>query len=112
MQPRFNYNQDLIYHTKCPEPTCTDNYNGESAGRIIERIKDYNGREHTSNVFKHSIEKSHKNVNTIDFKIIDNFHNNKQKQKIAKSLWIKHLRPTLNKQEISIQLKLFNYDDS
>ena len=104
MQPRFNYNQDLIYHTKCPEPTCTDNYNGESAGRIIERIKDHNGREHTSNVFKHSIEKSHKNVNTIDFKIIDkNFHN-KWKNKIAEVLCIKDLRLTLKVQEKSIEL--------
>ena len=57
----------------------------------------------------HSIEKSHKNVNTIDFKIIDKkFHNNKRKWKIAKVLWIKDLRPTLKTQEKSIQLKLFN----
>ena len=38
----------------------------------------HNGRDHRSHVFKHSIAKSHKNVNTIDFKIIDNsFNNNK-----------------------------------
>ena len=107
----FEHNHDLIYQMKCPEPTCIDDYVGESASRITEKIKDHNGRDHPSHILKHSIEKSHKNVNTIDFKIIYNFHNNKQKQKIAKSLWIKHLRPTLNKQEISIQLKLFNYDD-
>ena len=50
---------------------------GKSAHRITERIKDHNGRDDTSHVLKHSIEKSHPNVNTIDFKIIDNFHNNK-----------------------------------
>ena len=60
---------------ECPEPTCINNYVGESARRIREKIKDHNGRDHTS----HSIEKLHKNVNTIDFKIIDkNFHNNKR----------------------------------
>ena len=73
----FEHNHDLIYHTKCPEPTCIDDYVGESAHRITERMKYQRGRNHTSHVLRHSIEKSHKNVNTIDFKIIDNFHNNK-----------------------------------
>ena len=67
------------------------------------------GRDPTSHVLKHRTEKSHKNVNTIDFKIIDkNFHNNKRKRKIAEALWIKDLRPTLNTHKKSIQLKLFN----
>ena len=73
------------------------------------RIKDHNCRDHTSQVLIHSLEKSHKNVHTIDFKIIDkNSHNNKRKRKIVEALWIKDLRPALNTQEKSIQLKLFN----
>ena len=101
----FEHNHDLICHTKCPEPTCIDDYVGESARQITKRIKD-----NTSHVLKHSIRKSHKNVNTTDFKIIDkNFHNNKRKWKIAEALWIKDLRPTLNTQEKSIQLKLFSW---
>ena len=75
----FEHNHDLIYHTKCPEPTYIDDYMGESARRIIERIKDHNDRDHTPHVLKHSIEKSNKNVKTIDFEIIDKiFHNNKR----------------------------------
>ena len=105
----FEQNHDLIYHAECPEPPCIDNYVGESAHRITERIKDHNGRDHKSHVLKYSTEKSHKNVNTIDFKIIDkNFHNNKRNWKTAEVLWIKDLRQTLNTQEKSIQLKLFN----
>ena len=104
----FEHNHGLIYHAKCPEPTCIDDYVGESARRIREKIKDHNGRDHTSQVWNHSIEKPNKNVNTIDFKIIDkNLHNNKRKRKTAETLWIKDLRPTLNTQEKSIQLKLF-----
>ena len=108
----FEHNHYLIYHTKYPDQTCIDDYVGESARRIIERIKDPNGRDDTSHALKHSIEKSHKNVKTIDFKIIDkNFHNNKQKQECAEALWIKDLRPTLNTQEKSIQIKfLIDYD--
>ena len=72
----FQHNYDLIYHAKCLEPTCIDDYVGESARWITERVKDHNGRDHTSEVWNHSIERSHKNVNIIDFKIIDkNFHN-------------------------------------
>ena len=101
----FEHNHDLVYHTKCPEQTCIDDYVGRSAFPITDRIKDHNGRDHTLNVLKHSIEKSNKNVNTIDFKIIDkNFHNGKQKRKIAKALWIKDLRQRLKTQEKSSQL--------
>ena len=105
----FENNHDLIYHKKSPESTCIYDYVGESDCRITERIKDHSDRDHTSNIWKHSMEKSHKNVNTIDLKIIDkNFHNNKEKRKIAEVLWIKDLRPTLNKQDKPTQLKLFN----
>ena len=105
----FEHNHDLIYHAKCPEPTCIDDYVGESARRITERTKEHNGRDHTSQVWNHSIQKSHKNVNNIDFKVIDNnFHNNKRKRKIAEALWIKDLRLTLNTQKKSIPPKRFN----
>ena len=52
---------------ECPEPT---GIVGEGACRMIERIKDHNGRDQTSHVFEYSIEKSHKNVNAIDFKLL------------------------------------------
>ena len=83
----FENNHDLIYHKKSPESTCIYDYVGESDCRITERIKDHSHRDHTSNIWKHSMEKSHKNVNTIDLEIIDkNFHNNKEKRKIAEAL--------------------------
>ena len=93
----FEHNHDFIYQTKYPKPTCIDDYVGKSVCRIIERIKDHNSRDDTSHFLKHSIEKLYKNVNTINFKIINkNFHNNKQKQKIIKALLMKDLRPALN----------------
>ena len=105
----FEHNHDFICRTKYPEPTCIEDYVGESVRRLIETIKDHTNSVHTSHVLKHSIKKSHKSVNNIGFKIIDNnFHNNKRKRKIAEALWIKDIRPTLNTQEKSIQLKLSN----
>ena len=55
---------------------------------------------------KHNIETFHTDVN---FKIIDmTFSNNKRKRTIAESLWIKDLTPTLNVDEKSIPLNLFD----
>ena len=48
------YNHDLIYHVKYSEPTFIDDYVGESARQITGRIKDHNGRDHTSQVWNHS----------------------------------------------------------
>ena len=60
-------------------------------------------------MLKHSIEKNYVNVLTENFKVIDkNFKNNKWERKISESLWIKDLRPTLNAQDKSVPLKLFN----
>ena len=87
----FEHNHDLIYHSKCPEPTCIDDYVREIAPQITERIKDHNGRDHTSHVLEHSIEKSYKNVNTIDFKVkllIRIFIIIIKKRKIAEVLWV------------------------
>ena len=48
-------------------------------------------------------------VISSDFLIISkNFNRNKKKRKIAESLLIKQLRPTLNIHDESVPLKLFN----
>ena len=72
----------------CPiPPTCEENYIGETARAIHERIKDHNGRDHKSHMLKDSIEKHHDNLAHENFKIIaKNFKINKWKQKISESL--------------------------
>ena len=40
---KFEHKHDVIYFGKCPEQSCTDNYLGESARRISERIIDLVG---------------------------------------------------------------------
>ena len=93
----------------CKLKPCRDNYVGETGRKIIDRIRDHISRGHASHIVKRSIETSPTDVNTANFKIIDmNFSNCKRKRKIAESLWIKDLRHTLNEQEKSIPLKLFN----
>ena len=93
----------------CPITACEDNYIGETARRTHERIKDHNRRYHKSYMLKHSIEKHHAHGAQENFKITaKNFKNNKWKRKILESLWIEDLRATLNSQDKSVPLKLFN----
>lgn len=73
---------------------------GKDARWLIEWIKDPNGTDQTS----HILEKSHKNINTIDFKVIDDFNNNKGRRKIDKVFCIKIQQSTLSTQDKSIQL--------
>ena len=99
----------ILYYTECPVEQCNKNYIGEIRRRISERIIDHAGRDSNSYVYKHCIETGHRSPDISDFKIIGiNFCKNVFKRKIAEALLIKQLKPTLNKQEKSIELKLFN----
>ena len=106
---KFEHQHNLIYQVKCSAENCSDEYIGESARRIIERVKDHGGRDTKSHVLKHSSEKEYVEVTQEDFKIIgSNFKNNRLKRKIAEALLIKQKRPSLNAQDQSVELKLLN----
>ena len=51
----FEHQHDLIYYVNCTKPSCRDDYIGETSRRIIERIKDHSGRDHSSQMVKHNI---------------------------------------------------------
>ena len=94
---------------KCSAENCSDDCIGESARRIIERVKDHGGSDTKSHILKHSSEKEQVEVTQEDFTIIgSNFKNNRLKRKIAEALLIKQKRPSLNVQDQSVELKLFN----
>ena len=99
----------MVYHAKCAEENCNDDYVGETEGRIAERVLDHSGRDKNSHTLKHQIEKKHACPQCENFKVISSeFHNNTKKRKLSEALWINTLRLSLNKQEKSIPLKLFN----
>ena len=76
---------------------------------MCERIIDRNGRDISSYLLKHAIESGHRHITEENFKIINNgFRNNTLKRRIADSSLIKEKKPTLNKQEQSLQLKQHN----
>ena len=61
-----------------------------------------------SHLLKHALTQNHQHNDLGNMKIIDSsFHNNKLKQKISEA-YIKQYRPSLNSEEQSVELKLFN----
>ena len=106
---KFSHKHDIVYHAKCAEESCNDDYVGETARPISERVLNQSGRDKNFQILKHQIEKEHPCPQCEDFKVISSgFRNNTKKRKLSEALWINTLRPSLNKQEKSIPLKLFN----
>ena len=109
IEPNLNTKHGVIYFGKCPEQNCIDNYLGESARRISEWIIDHGSRDQKSHLFRHAVVNEHRNASYDDCKIIGSgFRNKTFKRKVAGALLIKESRPTLNIQEKSVELKLFN----
>ena len=79
----FEEQHDLIYHSVCNNDNCNDCYIGGIARRFIERAKDHNGRDKSSNLVKHSIESGYDLVCHGHFGILDKSCNNTFKRKVA-----------------------------
>ena len=94
-QTKLEHNHDLNYLVKCPEKACSENYLGETARRINKKVLEHAGKDMKSHMLQH----------TLQFK---GFDNNRVKRKISEALLFKQYRPTLNTQENSIYLDLFN----
>ena len=54
------HQHDIVYYVKCPESQCSEDYTGETAQRLSERVLDHSGRDAKSHLVKHAIEKCHK----------------------------------------------------
>ena len=105
----FTKKHDVIYKSVCATGSCNEDYIGECARRLYERVKDYNGRDHSSHLVKHAGDTGHLPVDTANFEVIGRgYRNNTRSSKDAEALLVKKLKPTLNIQEKPIPLKLFN----
>ena len=104
----FHHKDNVVYHSKCPNKGCHENYIGETNRRIAERIQDHNNRDKFSHLLKHAHEKGHTHVCENNFKVFGNNYQSNIKRKISESLYIRQLKPTLNANEKSIPLHLFN----
>ena len=62
------HKHDLIYYTKCPEASCTEDYLGETGRRIIERVADYAGKYKQSHLLKHVLLRNHRRLDLSNMK--------------------------------------------
>ena len=72
----------------------------------VHRVKDYNGNDEKSQFYKHTEENSHLTLELSGCKVISKKQCNKM---ITKSLFINDNRLSLNKQQVSLSLKLFTH---
>ena len=66
----FNHEHYIVYYIKCPEESCPHDHVGDSGRRMLERVKDHNGRDISSHIFKHSVAADHQFVSCDDLRIV------------------------------------------
>ena len=101
----FQHQNNVVYYGKCPNPNCKDGHIGETDGGVIERVIDYNKRD-KKYMLKHSHNNLYTHVSGYDFKLLDNNYQSNIKWKISESLFIRQLKPSLNRQDILISFTM------
>ena len=66
----FEEQHDIVYHSFCSAENSYENYIGEIARWLDERVTNHNGRNHNSHLLKHSVESRHDPILKNDFRII------------------------------------------
>ena len=104
---KFEHNHNIVYHGSCPETDCPENYIWETARGILETVKDHTCTDIHWHIFKHIVESRHEVLVVIHYSIFGKgYWNNTKKRKISEALIIKDIKPTLNRPDESIALKL------
>ena len=104
----INHKHDVVYEFTCPDDNCSENYIGETGRRVSQRITEHARSDKRSHILQHSIENNHELANINNFTILGEGFHNTAKRRIAEALFIKEKSPSLNKQDQSVPLKLFN----
>ena len=98
---------NFVYYRKCKNKRCKDDYVGETARRKTVRSKDHGGHDKKSWIYKHSSSTKHPRAKDDDFRILARNYENKRKRRLAEAMFIRDLKPSLNKQKESYKLALF-----
>ena len=98
---------NFIYRHKCRNKKCKDDYIGETARRKSVRTGEHGRNDADSWVFKHSSTKKHPRAKEDDFEILATNYSDRRKRKLAEAMFIRDLKPSLNKQKESYKLALF-----
>jgi hypothetical protein len=98
----------IYYKPECRNKKCRKgDYVGETARRRIVRTGEHAGKDKDSWIFKHSSSTKHPKAKDEDFKVLDANYQDRRKRKLAEAMYIRDLKPALNKQKESYKLTLF-----
>ena len=98
---------NFIYKHNCKNKKCKHNYVGETARRKVKRVEEHAGKDKKSHIFQHSRSTKHPRAKYENFEILATNYPNRRKRKLAEAMYIRDLKPTLNKQKESYKLALF-----
>ena len=99
---------NVSYHVTCGNKKCRSCYVGQTKCRIIKRTLQHNSKDNASHVLVHSKKTKHRRVSLKNVKILGRGCKSDFKRRISESLFIKQLKPDLNKQKDAFKLKLYN----
>ena len=96
---------NVTYHVSCGNKKCNSSYVGQPRCRIIKRTLEHNSKDNASHVLIHL---KHRRVSMKNVKILGRRYRSDFKRRISESLFIKKMKPDLNKQKDAFKLKLYN----
>ena len=99
---------NVTYHVSCGNKKCKSCYVGQTKCRIIKRTLQHNSKDNASHVLIHSKKTKHRRVSMKNVKILGRRYKSDFRRRISESLFIKQLKPDLNKQNDAFKLKLYN----
>ena len=101
------HRSNIVYLHECQNKRCDDDYIGETGRRKEVRTGEHGGNDKESWIFKHSKKTKHPKAKDKNFKILGANYDNRRKRRIAEAMFIRDLKPTLNKKKESYKLTLF-----
>ena len=73
---KFQCNHDIVYHGTCPKNDIPENYIGDTAWRILERVKDHAGKDVHAHLCRHAIESEYEVLDVTNYIIIGKGYRN------------------------------------
>ena len=102
-----SHQSNIIYRYPCRNKKCKDDYVGETGRRKAKRTGEHAGTDKQSEILKHTQKTKHPRAKEEGFEILATNYPNRTKRKLAEAMFIRDLKPTLNRQKDSYKLHLF-----
>ena len=104
------HKDNLVYLSSCPSSTCNDCYIGETGRRLSERVLNHSGKDTNSHFLRHIFTANHQTADIGHFQILNRgYNNNTYKRRVSEAPFVKQYGPTLNGQDNSVPLQVFNW---